>query len=121
MLAVPSFDYYFQLVNLTFLLAPGSVLLIPLALYGRIRADSINVHLLLAAGFMALFVLSWKAALGVYDDWTLFANAAIPVTILAWRNVLDVDVLKAQPGPIAALNLLFLVHSWSWVIANHYL
>ena len=120
MIVTPSVTYYAELASLALLLAPALGLLIPLVRFRRIPLDAINVHLLLASGFMALFMLSWNAALGVYNDWNLFAIAAIPVTLLIARNVLNAPVAQTHPESIAALTLLFLVHSASWIVANHY-
>jgi len=115
----PSREYYAQLTNLVFLLMPAWMLLVPLVAYRRIRFDAINLHLLVATVVMGVFVLVWRASLGVYNDWNLFAMAAIPVTLLVWRNVLMVDCLRQHPGPLVALYVLFLVHSGSWIVANH--
>jgi hypothetical protein len=68
---------------------------------------------------LAMFVLLWKAHLGVYLDWNLFAIAALPISFLIWRNVLRIEAFKENHWPIIALGLLFFGHSYSWVIANH--
>ena len=117
----PTREYYGKILNLMFLLVPGWVLLLPLVAYRRIRLDPVNVHLLLACACGGLLVVTWWARLGVYNDWNLFANVAIPVSLLVWRNVLDAETLMARPWPIVALNALFLVHSYSWIVTNHYL
>jgi hypothetical protein len=118
-LAEPSVSYYLAIVNLAFLLVPAWVLVVPLLVCGRIPMDPLNTHLAIASGFMAAFFLFWKAQLGVYMDWNLFAIAALPISFLVWRNVLRKEVPLGTRRPVAVLGLLFFVHSCSWVVANH--
>ena len=119
MLVTPSGDYYFQIANLAFLLVPAWVLVPLLLAHRRVGRDAVNVHLMLAAGVMTVFMLVWKAQLGVYNDWNLFAMAALPISLLVWRNVFAALGTASVPWPLAALIALFLAHSYSWVIANH--
>ena len=121
MLVRPTFAYYLAIFNLAFLLAPGWMLIAPLLIFKRIRLDMINIHLLIASAFMALLVLGWHAQLGVYQDWNLFAIAALPIAFLVWRNVLHIPSFRARPWPIAVMGLLFFVHSYSWIVSNHLL
>jgi hypothetical protein len=118
-LAEPSLSYYVAIANLAFLLVPGWVLIVPLLIYQRVPMDTLNTHLVIASASMAMFVLLWKAQLGVYLDWNLFAIAALPISFLVWRNVLRIETFKEDHRPIIALGLLFFGHSYSWVIANH--
>jgi hypothetical protein len=118
-LAEPSVSYYLAIANLAFLLVPAWVLVVPLLLCRRIPKDPVNTHLAMASGFMAAFFLFWRAQLGVYMDWNLFAIAALPISLLVWRNVLRKEVWERAHRPVAVLGLLFWVHSYSWVIANH--
>jgi hypothetical protein len=121
MIATPSADYYFQIANLAFLLVPAWVILLALLAYRRIRWDAVNVHLVVASGVMIAFVLCWRAQLGVYNDWNLFAMAAVPISLLVWRNVFEAAGSGRVPWPVVALVTLFFAHSYSWVIANHLL
>ena len=118
-LVIPSRAYYADLLNLVYLLAPAWMLVLPLAAYRRVRLDAVNVHLLAASVVMGLFVVVWRAGLGVYNDWNLFAMAALPVALLVWRNVLTIESLTRRPAPVVAIYLLALVHSGSWIVANH--
>lgn len=120
MLVRPSVAYYLGMFNLVALLVPAFVLIVPLALFRRIPRDRENLHLLVASGFMALFVLAWNAGLGVYQDWNLFAPAALPVTLLVWRNVLRLDVRRGRFRPIPVLIGLCLAHSLAWIVVNHF-
>ena len=79
-----------------------------------------NIHLLIAAGGMAVLVLVWKAGLGVYNDWNLFAPAALPVSFLVWRNVLRIKSLQLKFSPLHFLGWVFLLHSFTWIVVNHF-
>lgn len=120
MLAKPTPRYYFAIVNLAFLLVPAWVLIFPLAIYKRIPMDSMNVHLLIASAGMVVLVLVWRAGLGVLNDWNLFAPAALPVSFLVWRNILKLDVAQPKYSSIRFLGWLFLNHSFTWIVVNHF-
>ena len=120
MLATPSLRYYLSIVNLAFLLVPAWIFIFPLVIYKRIAMDSMNIHLLVAAGGMAVLVLAWKAGLGVVNDWNLFAPAALPVSFLVWRNVLRIKTLQTKYSPVRLLGWVFLLHSLTWIIRNHF-
>jgi hypothetical protein len=121
MLATPSVEYYSQIANLAFLLVPSWVMLVLLVAYRRIPLDALNVHLLIASAGVTVLVIGWKAQLGIYNDWNLFAMAAVPISLLVWRNVFRVIGGSPVPWPIVAMIALFLAHSYSWVIGNHWL
>jgi hypothetical protein len=120
MLATPSLEYYWQIANLAFLLVPSWVILLPLIAYRRIPLDPVNVQLVVASAGMTALVIGWKAQLGVYNDWNLFAMAAVPISLLVWRNVFQVAGASRVPWPIVAMVALFFAHSYSWVIGNHW-
>jgi len=119
-LVKPSMSYYFDILNLLFLLVPVWILIIPLVMYHRIELDELNIHLILASGFMMIFLLSFKAGLGVYQDWNLYANIGIPVSLLIWRNGLSMDSQPQKPYLLYYLGWLYFIHSYSWIISNHY-
>jgi hypothetical protein len=118
-LADPSPGYYFDLLNLAFLLAPAWILLIPLLIFRRIRLDAVNSHLALAAAFMGFFFVAWKATLGVYPDWNMFAAAALPFTFLVMRNLPRAGLPGRRRWIIYLFVWLFMLHSYSWVVYNH--
>ncbi len=116
----PSPGYYFQMLNLAFLLVPVWVMLIPQLLFGRVRLDEMNIHLIIAAIFMGIFFVGWKATLGVYSDWNMFAAAALPVTFLVLRNMLSTECILRRCWLVYLCAWLFMLHSYSWVISNHF-
>lgn len=115
----PSPGYYFQLLNLAFLLAPVWIILIPQLLFRRIKLDDINTHLIAAVIFMGLFFVGWKATLGVHSDWNMFAAAALPVTFLVLRTMFSTECIRRKYWLVYLFTWLFLLHSYSWVISNH--
>ena len=121
MLATPSVSYYVQIARLSLLLVPAWIVVPFLLLSRRISWDPINVHLALASIVMTVFVLCWKPQLGIDNDWNLYAMAAVPISLLAWRNVFNAIGDRRIPWPVIALIALFSAHSYSWVIANHFL
>jgi hypothetical protein len=106
------------MVNLAFLLVPAWVLVPLLLLRKRSWWDPTATHLLIGALGMLVLVLGWRAALGVYNDWNLFAPAALPVSLLAWR-ALRAEELASRRSPMRLLGWLFFLHSYAWVVLNH--
>jgi hypothetical protein len=121
MLATPSFEYYSQITNLAFLLVPSWVILVALVVHRRIALDAVNLHLVVACAGMIALVVGWKAQLGVYNDWNLFAMAAVPISLLVWGNVFRAIGSSRVPWPVVAMIVLFVAHSYSWIIGNHWL
>ena len=118
MLARPSWLYYWQHLNLLALLFPAFILIFPLLAFKRIPWDPLNIFLGIATLFMLVFQLSWKAQLGVYYDWNLFAAGAIPFSFLVWRNVLTNVSFPLKAEAAAALIALAGAHSLAWIISN---
>ncbi len=118
-IARPSWSYLKGRVNLLFLLVPGWTLIIPLAVKKRIPLDRLNIHLLLSSLSMLFFVMIWRATLGIYGDWNLFAVAAVPVSLLVGRNLLN---LVEQKNSFVMLMpvWLFILHAYCWIVSNHY-
>ena len=68
---------------------------------------------------MIAFMFVWKAQPGVYNDWNLFANVAIPVSIFVGYNVLDADGVKERAVVLIPTISLCFLHSYSWIAFNH--
>jgi hypothetical protein len=119
MLAIPSLTYYNAVTGLLFLLFPFWWVPIVLILTGNMRNDGFNRFLGAASvGFLAM-AYGWRLGLGPYFDWNLVAVAAIPPSVLAFRNLL----LLPRTGTLA-FALFFLaftgwLHSYAWIASNH--
>jgi hypothetical protein len=122
---IPIFDnntiYHWQQINLLFLMFPANLLIVPLIYYKRIKINYFNVHILIATVFMMIFQFTYRAQLGVYHDWNLFANAAVPFSILVWYNVLKIPNLKYKTEILIGLFSLSFLHSYCWILSNHFL
>jgi len=112
-------SYYWDQFNLALLLFPGLVLFPLLVFFRRIPLHPLNVHLLLASLVMLAFQLLWRAQLGVYDDWNLYASAALTLSLLVWSNIMEVPVLKKRPAVLVMLWAVFAAHSLGWILYNH--
>lgn len=120
-LAPVSLDYFWQQFNLGLLLFPGAVLLLPLLFWQRIACNPVNIHLILASLAMFLFQWLWRAQLGVYADWNLYAAGALTISLLVGRNILEVPALRRRPAILALLLLTFAAHSLAWIGYNHFI
>jgi hypothetical protein len=120
MLSEPSLSLYWQLINLLFLLFPPLLFFVPLLLYGRIQLTLQNGFFLIASLFMLIFMTVWKPGLGVYGDWNLFAPSSIPLAILFWINFLKIEDLKYRDRIFWGIVITAAIHSYAWIISNHY-
>ena len=119
--ARPSPGYEAEMIDLLLLLFPGALMLLPLLIYRRIRREPGNMFLGLAAGFMLVFMFTWRADMGAYLDWNLYAPVAIPLSILCWYNFLRIDGLRYRRRIFAALVALAFLHTYTWIISNHFM
>lgn len=117
----PDFEYYLQMINLLFLLVPSLIFALPLVLFKRIRADAINIHLLLSIVGALILTFGWKAQLGVYNDWNLYAVTALPISLLVWCSFEKIPDLELKQEIATVAGFAFFLHSLTWIISNHYL
>jgi hypothetical protein len=118
MLVRPSFEYYAAIANLALLLMPVCSLL-PL---GLLRTscfrDPLVRHLAIASAAMAAYMCLWNAQLGVYEDWNLFANAALPISILA--SLCAVEAIGRESRVVLVpLAVMWALHTGTWIVGNH--
>lgn len=116
--SVPS-DYYLQQFNLLCLLCPAVLMALPLLVWKRFVDDDLTRFLGIAAAMLLLLQLVWKAQLGVYDDWNLFATGGMCVGIFLWRTI----ALQAASWPARAVALAlaatYSLHTYAWIAWNH--
>lgn len=120
MLARPSIQYYISILNLLILLVPAFILILPLVFFRQIKFNDVNIHLGIASIFMILFMFAWKATLGVYNDWNLFAIVAIPISIFIGYNELAAEDMKEKADVLIPTVSIFIIHSYSWITFNHF-
>ena len=117
--ATPSLLYHSQIVSLLLLLFPATVLVVPLLAFRRVAGNQFNTFLAVGAGTMLVYMFVWRSGLGVYNDWNLYAPAALPLAILFWRNFAPIDMPK-KARLTAALLLTSAAHSYAWIAGNHF-
>jgi hypothetical protein len=111
--------YYLDQLNLLVLLCPAAALLLPFAVWRRRPADEVTAFLAVAVVSMLLFQLIWKAQLGVFDDWNLYAMGAVLTALLIWRYAAMAAVTPLMRIAAAALAAVGCLHTYAWIIANH--
>jgi hypothetical protein len=113
--------YYFEILNLIFLLLPAWIFMAPLFLCKCLFNDRINTHLFISFCGMMVLLVGWKAELGVYNDWNLFAPVALPTSLLVWRSILNHHTLMAtKEWSLPFIGSMFFLHSYCWVVSNHF-
>ncbi|MDP8992802.1 MAG: hypothetical protein M3N31_07115 [Actinomycetota bacterium] len=117
--ASPDVGYHAQIVSLVFLLFPPVLCVVPLALYRRIARTPFNIFMVLATLVFLAYVFIWRADLGVYNDWNLYAPAALPLAILFWHNFARAEGMVNKAGIGVALTLTSAIHSYAWILRNH--
>lgn len=111
-----SIAYYLEMLNLLVLLFP-SILLLPLIPFVK-KLNDFDIFLLIACCFLMLLPIAWKAALGVLNDWNLYAMIAIPVSLFVWFNLLQLAERK-QKILIIVMLMFSMLNTFSWVVNNH--
>ena len=116
-----SLTYYVNLVNLLFLLLPTFWIAIPMFVSGRIRMNETNLFLVISAGMLILLLALWRAGLGPYHDWNLYASLGVPLSLLLWTNLLGTaGTLRYRARIVAAVVFTNAIHSYSWIVSNHF-
>jgi len=111
--------YYVEQANLLMLLAPWVLLLPALVWWRRLVIDETGGFLAIAAGSLLIFQFVWKAQIGVYNDWNLFAIGGLMLGVLVWRSVAGVATGWRQRLLAAAFAVVAALHSYAWIAANH--
>lgn len=114
--------YLWTQAQLLFLLAPGVALLPALVVARGWRQPGQRRRTLFlgtaVAGVLTLHFL-WRAQLGVYDDWNLYAIVAQPVALLVFGTLAETPGSRARAAWLAAFLALAAAHSAAWVVENH--
>jgi hypothetical protein len=118
-LADPSLQHYWHQTQLLLLLAPCALLLPLLLAFRRFESDPVDVHLAVASAGLLAFHFAIKGFLGIYYDWDLFANVAVPLSALVWLAALREPSRPTSRVALALLVGAFALHSLSWVVSNH--
>lgn len=120
-LVVPNLDYYLQIINLLFLLVPAFIFVLPLTLFKRLTLTATNIHLMISTVGALILTFGWKAQLGVYNDWNLYAATALPISLLVWRNFDEIPSADLKCEIALFAGFVFFLHSLTWIGSNHWL
>jgi len=119
MLARPSLTYYNAVTGVLFLLFPFWWVPLVLIFTGNLKNDGFNRFLGAASlGFLAM-AYGWRLGLGPYFDWNLVAAAAIPPSVLAFRNLLLLRRSGTATFAVYFLAFTGCIHSYAWITSNH--
>jgi hypothetical protein len=111
--------YYIEQLNLLLLLGPAILMIVPLVIWRRCEAGDVNRFLMVAAGVMLTFQFIWRAQLGVYNDWNLFAIGALVVTTCLWRLIASAARTRQLRVAASGIALAGWAHTYAWVVSNH--
>jgi hypothetical protein len=112
-------QYYVDQLNLLALLCPAAALLLPFAIWHRRPMDETTAFLGIATASMLAFQAVWKAQLGVFDDWNLYATGGLIAALLVWRYAAMAAVTPGMRIAGAALAAVGWLHTYGWIIAHH--
>lgn len=112
--------YYFEIVNLLFLLVPQALVALLLLLYKRVGRSQIDVFLDISAAMFVLMLAVWYSGLGVLNDWNVFAPMSITFSFWCGYNFLRIEGLRYKGAILFGLLALGAAHSYSWIVCNHF-
>jgi len=118
-LAPMNVAYHLGMLNVLLLLWPSIVMLPALIYFNRLGADPMSRFLELAALSMVVFTFTWKAQLGIFEDWNLYAPGMVPGAILVARSLSGLPRAPVKSAIITALILTASLHTFAWVVSNH--
>jgi hypothetical protein len=113
-------SYYADQVRLLLWLCPAVAMLVPLAISLRSSKDEVTRFLAVGAVSMLVFQAVWKALNGVFDDWNLYAIGGTVVALFIWRYVAAAASTVAMRIAAASLVAIGSLHTYAWIIANHW-
>jgi len=109
--------YYLEMLNLMVLLFPSAVLLPFVPALAEGKRALIASFLSVAVCSLLLLPLVWKAALGVLNDWNLYAIVAVPGSVLVWYAITEQqDIKKGWLMPFVFISFL---STFMWIWQNH--
>lgn len=115
----PSWEYFWGQINLLALLSPFYFLLFILVAYRRVASSHFNSFMMISTVFMMLLFFLWKAQIGIYNDWNLFASCAMTLSLWVWYNVLNTPNIEEKPALLISFSAISFIHAISWILSNH--
>jgi len=112
-------SYYTDQVRLLLLLCPAVGMLVPLVFSLRKAADEYTRFLGIAAVTMLIFQAIWRADLGVFDDWNLYAIGGMVIALFIWRYVAVAASTTPKRMAAAGMAAIGWLNTYAWIMANH--
>lgn len=120
-IVTPNLIYYIEILNILFLIAPFLILMIPLIFFKRIIWNENNLFLLFSIVGMFCLLFGWKAQLGVYNDWNLYAITALPISLFIWNNFMNIPDIELKTNISILAGFIFSFHTLIWIYSNYLL
>lgn len=111
--------YYRDQIELLLLLCPAILVSIPLLAWRRRNLTEEDCFLAWGAASMLVFQAIWRAQLGVFNDWNLYAIGAFVVSLTLWRAIVSAARSSALRLGALALTAACGWHTYTWIAANH--
>jgi hypothetical protein len=118
-LAPATLAYHHRVVQLLLLLCPSLLLLPVLVVSRRVGFGAGHLFFALATAGALAFCFAWRAQLGVYQDWNLFAFAAQPVSLWVWTTLAQAPLDATRRAALAGFVATAGLHAAAWIVANH--
>ncbi len=114
----PSWKTMWEQTQLLALLFPGWLFMVAVVLRSGWGRDDTDRHLFIGLAAMALYLYGWRPALGVLDDWNLYAVGALPASLWTWRYWVSEDSAH-KPATLFAVGGMAALHTAGWIIGHH--
>jgi hypothetical protein len=111
--------YTWGMANVVLLLCPILSVAPALLVSRRLGTDAVSRFLQIGAASMVAFAFIWRAQLGIFEDWNLFAPGMVVVAILISRSLSAPRQSRVQEAATMALMLSAALHTAIWVVSNH--
>ncbi len=119
MFVSPSGEYYYWLSHLVLLLLPLLPFLVSILISNFIRWTGEMKFLGFCGFFLFVFMVTWNAAIGIYHDWSLFANCGLVLSVFTGFAFLRSEQIKNKwiLYPLAVVPPM--LHTSGWIWYNH--
>jgi hypothetical protein len=77
------------------------------------------IFLAVASAGALLMVGLWRAQLGAYNDWNLYAVTAQPLGLFVFGGLAAQPSIRRQAAWLAALVVLMITQTAAWIAEHH--
>ena len=112
-------QYIWLQLQLLLLLVPSLALLPALLSAGILQKTPRMIFLAVASAGALLMVGLWRAQLGAYNDWNLYAMTAQPLGLFVFGGLATQPSIRRQAAWLAALVVLMITQTAAWIAEHH--